>query len=160
MGRSTAPLVNSSEPHHPLLHYQPPLLTIIPWVISTPLLSPILSLSVIVSHQHNLNQLVNCPTHTKGNILDLVLTNCDCQEYSCTSPPKQYQLIPTDYFLVSFDFHVWTPKTTPHTVFDFSKADLAGLSSFLMETDFSFCLQSRDVEFIWSVQTLNSGCNA
>ena len=51
MGRSIASLVNSSEPHHPLLHCQPPLPTIAPWVISTPPLSPILSLSVIFSRQ-------------------------------------------------------------------------------------------------------------
>ena len=59
-----------------------------------------------------------------------------------------------DHFLITFDFHAWTPtnaKNTPHFVFDFSKADLRGLSSFLMDTDFSCCFQSRDVELVWSV---------
>ena len=66
---------------------------------------------------------------------------------TCPSPQ-------TMHLLISFDFHAWTPtntKITPHFVFDFSKANLTGLSSFLMDTDFSCCLQSRNVELVWSV---------
>jgi len=38
-------------------------------------------------------------------------------------------------------------------VFDFSKADFEGLGNHLLETDFSDCYNSVDVEDVWS--TLN-----
>ena len=72
--------------------------------------------------EHNLNQLVNYPTHIKENILDLALTNCDSVQ-NVRIFPQQYLPFPTDHFLISFDFHAWTPtnaKITPHFVFDFS----------------------------------------
>ena len=37
-----------------------------------------------------------------------------------------------------------------HYVFDFPKADMVGLCSYLECTDFSACFQSSDVDFVWS----------
>ena len=44
----------------------------------------------------NLMQLVDCPTHVKGNTLDLVLTNTEItlSELSVTEP---HSLLPTDH---------------------------------------------------------------
>ena len=97
--------------------------------------------------QHiNLNQLVNYPTHTKGNVLDLVLANCDSVQ-NVRVFHQQYLPFPTKHFLISFDFHAWTPKITPHFVFDFSKADPIGLSSFSMDTDLAVVFNPELLNF-------------
>ena len=58
----------------------------------------------------------------------------------------------TFYSLLTFVHGLQPTLKLLHTLcLDFSKADLTGLSSFLMDTDFSCCFQSRDVELVWSV---------
>ena len=41
-----------------------------------------------------------------------------------------------------------------HFVFDFPKADMEGLHSYLKTTDFSVCFQSIDVDTVWSTLKL------
>ena len=47
----------------------------------------------------NLNQLVDCPTHIKGNILDIVLSNTNFIQNVSVEPS---QLVTSDHFIVSF----------------------------------------------------------
>ena len=100
----------------------------------------------------NLTQLVNNPTHIKGNILDLVLTNSSqlIQNLSTNSQPNSMQ---TDHFIITF----LIPKSAPpppqvasQYVFDFRKANYQGLCDYLLDIDFSHLYSSTDVEFIWS----------
>ena len=100
----------------------------------------------------NLSQLIDKPTHTKGNILDLILTNAShrIKNINISSPRNALN---SDHSIVDFSLsHSTTPlpETSPRYVFDFSKADYTGLCSFLM--DFNFCplLSSDDINFIWS----------
>jgi len=52
--------------------------------------------------QHNLLQLVNCPTHICGNILDLVITNYDNFISSVFVHPHNTGCITSDHYLISF----------------------------------------------------------
>ena len=101
--------------------------------------------------RHNLTQHVNLPTHISSSTLDLVLsTHCVSVLNLHTCP---HQNLTSDHLPLCFT----TPTTTTHnhhgklpTVsFDFSKADFASISSFLLDYEFSFFYQSTDIEFLW-----------
>ena len=103
---------------------------------------------------NNLSQLIDKPTHNKGNILDLLLTYAchRIQDINITSPHNS-NVFNTDHSTVTFTLtHSVTPhpKVTPSYVFDFSKADYTGLCSFLMDINFNPLLSSNDVNFVWS----------
>lgn len=92
---------------------------------------------------NNLCQLIDKPTHTKGNTLDLIITNTShrIQDINISShiyPFKVTHSAPPQ------------PQSTPQYVFDLPKADYSGLCSHLMDSDFSPLLYSKDVNFIWS----------
>ena len=105
-------------------------------------------------YNHNFAQLVDEPTHIRGNILDLVLTNSDDRVTNISVTPHQH-LIKSDHFIITFQLTHSAPSQPPPTsnqkyVFDFPKADFEGLCSFLLDADFNPCLQSDDIEFVWS----------
>ena len=104
-------------------------------------------------YECNLSQLVECPTHVKGNILDLVLTNTEniISELSVT---ESHLLIPSDHLTVSFNIHCASQSTQNNKkkyVFDFSKADFEALCCHLLDIDFSACYSSAIVEDVWSI---------
>jgi hypothetical protein len=81
------------------------------------------------TQEHSLSQLVNFPTHVKGNTLDLFLTNCD--------PRPSFKDGDTgfsDHTALTFDisFLLPAPATLPssrpvRSVYNFSKADICGI---------------------------------
>ena len=90
----------------------------------------------------NLTQYILEPTHIKGNTLDLVFTNNDISisNLAITPPGKA---IDTHHFLITFspDHGIQSPIKVPSRfVFDLSKADLDGLCSYLLDTNFEKCL--------------------
>ena len=109
---------------------------------------------------NNLSQLVQEPTHSKNNCLDLILSN---------SPDNvgpidiaQNSLIQSDHFMLSFV--LWSPIRSPskpptisRCVPDLSKLNYSDLAQHLFDTDFSECLLSSDANHIWS--RLNSIIN-
>ena len=99
----------------------------------------------------NLTQLVESPTYTEGNILDIVLTKSnivhdvyvDMSDYSITS----------DHHIVTFKMDLSVQRYRKHTsryVFDYKNADMNNFLSYMLDCDFSGCLQSDNIEFIWS----------
>lgn len=101
--------------------------------------------------QNNLSQLVHSPTHLKGNILDLVLTNSDELISNVEVIPPHHSLS-SDHYIISFQLSLLkslTPRQKPRYVFDFPKANLTGLCNFLLDFDFS-CLASVNIEYVWS----------
>ena len=99
---------------------------------------------------NNLSQLVSEPTHIGGNILDLILTNKDeCIDLLMV---QSASLLPfdTDNFSVSYAVNSrWlSSKTSAQYIYDFLKADWLSLSEYLMDFDFTLCLNSSDVEFV------------
>ena len=104
-------------------------------------------------YKHNLAQPITTPTHIKGNILDLVLTNSTDYISNLDIKPS-HPLICSDHHIISFDVrYVLPPVQSPkaHYVFDYSKAVFSSLSDFLLQSDFSNCYQSNDIEYVWTI---------
>ena len=98
-----------------------------------------------------LTQLVDLPTHVKGNILDLVLSNSDELVTNLTISSNN-NWISSDHFVITFQLAqqlFQTPSTIPIYVYDFPKANYGAIQSYLFDFEYSPCLQSQDVEFIW-----------
>ena len=114
--------------------------------------SPISSSFCDFVFQFNLTQHVLQPTHIKGNILDLVLSNAKISIDNLAISSPCIHKFNTDHFFISFH-----PNTTyefvvtksSRYVFDYGRADLDGLCSYLLDVDFSSCLCSTNIEFVW-----------
>ena len=96
----------------------------------------------------NLSQLINTPTHIHGNILDLLITNVP--ERITNLAITNSSILQSDHSLISFSLpstcHV---QPLPTYTFNFKKADLSSICSFLFEYDFQPCFSSKDVDFVW-----------
>lgn len=115
--------------------------------------SPLFSVSLCdFVFEMNLAQLVTESTHVKGNILDLVFTNVENSIHDF-SISNSHPLIPSDHRTISFKINcIYSPRqrTSHKPFFDYSKADLGALCDHLLDTDFSDCLYSDNVEYVWS----------
>ena len=97
-------------------------------------------------------QVVDTSTHSKGNILDLIITNSeysvrDLTVHSCG------HLIISDHFTLTFRLSASVPSSScspPIYVYDYPKADYNSLCSFLLDFDFTSCLLSHDVDSVWN----------
>ena len=102
--------------------------------------------------RHNLIQLVDFPTHSKGSTLDLVLTGSD--DLILNLHKVSSFSLSSDHSLVSFDvstmFTQHTNRTCNQSVFYFKRTDFDSLSSFLQDVDFAPLFLSSNVEFAWS----------
>jgi len=76
--------------------------------------------------ESNLTQLVESPTHTCGNILDLVLTNNPEHVFQLTVHPQEYQCHYLIMFIINFRYSTLPPSAKEF--FNFSKGDHNGLS--------------------------------
>ena len=116
--------------------------------------SPISTLLCDFVFDYNISQVVESPTHVKGNVLDLVLTNSAQLIHSLTVFTDKFQY--SDHFLIKFSLHRMAPKSTSFNhrclpVLNYSRADYEGMCNYLLDFDFSGCLDSSDVEVIWSL---------
>ena len=114
--------------------------------------SPLSNLFCDFVFESNLSQLLSCPTHVKGHTLDLLLTNNEnlVRHLSVESTPMS-QL--SNHYNICFNI-VNCPSTSrrhsPLSVFDYSKGDYEGLCNYLLDIDYSLCLQSGSIEYVWS----------
>ena len=94
------------------------------------------------------------PTHVKGSILDLLLTNNDDLIHNTVVHLPGETPILTDHFMVSYQCRASESRNgnCRHStlVYDFPKADWTGLCNHLLNEDFSVCLELNDVELIWA----------
>ena len=101
-----------------------------------------------------LYQLIDTPTHSHGNILDLVLTNLDDDNIS-NIQVHSIPLLPSDHFDITFSLSttvsVSSKQTTTHFTFNYPKGDYQGLTNYLCCADFTSCYLSDDVEYIWQI---------
>ena len=98
-------------------------------------------------------QINDKPTHTGGNILDLIITNSENSVNNLTIHSSGH-LVLSDHFTLTFSLSSTVPSS-PHSickyVYDYPKADYDGLCSYLLDMDFSPCLLSQDVEEVWNI---------
>ena len=86
--------------------------------------------------------------------MDLVLTTSCVVVNSLTVHPLSVFSY-TDHFAISFDLlsNVLpaVKSTKPCYVFDFCKAEYEGITSFMLDFDFSVILKTSDIEYMWFI---------
>ena len=103
--------------------------------------------------QYNYSQVITCPTHDHGNLLDLIITNNDDIISDIQVHSEGTLTIKSDHYPVTFNLKsILNQKSDyrPINILDYSKANFDGLNEFLSSIDFSSCYQSEDVDFVWS----------
>ena len=55
--------------------------------------------------QHNFSQLIELPTHSHVNTLDLIITNCEDQITDITIDSTNSCFLKSDHYLISFNIH-------------------------------------------------------
>ena len=97
-----------------------------------------------------LSQVVQVPTHNKGNILDIVLTSIPEAISNVNATP--ITSFNTDHLAVMFQVsHLLdvSPTILSKQVYDYSKADWPGLVDHLLDFDFGPLFNNDDIETIW-----------
>ena len=99
----------------------------------------------------NLTQLVDFPTHSSGNTLDLVIS--DSTELIQNLFSFSSDLLQSDHFTITFTVSVHNskkkkPKHPPS--YNFKRTDLNALSDFLLDCNFNLLMESTNIEFVWS----------
>ena len=97
--------------------------------------------------EENLEQLVAFPTHTKGNILDLILTNCPEKIVSISDGGR---IGKSDHCVLNIEVEVNIIKNRNNaTKHNWTKADVTGLQAFLSETNWNSILQHKSALDAW-----------
>ena len=81
----------------------------------------------------NLTQLVDKPTRTRVNIVDIVITSID---FIYNLQVHKSPTLSSDHYPMKLDsFTNWSQSESINNVYDYSKADMEGLSEFLLNLD-------------------------
>ena len=96
----------------------------------------------------SLEQLVNFPTHTKGNTLDLVITNCPDKIIAVSDGGRVGK---SDHCILNIEINAKLErKKDKVTRSNWKKADIVGLKTFLQNRDWNHELGENSVEVAWS----------
>ena len=102
---------------------------------------------------NTLIQLVDQPTHTRGNILNLILTSSTkCIAKLTIDTASNWST--SGHYGITFEIlsqpALHSSCTVPKYVYDFPKANYNGILSYLLDFDYSLCMKSQDTDFIWA----------
>jgi hypothetical protein len=98
------------------------------------------------------DQLIDVPTHIKGNILDLLLSN-NPRVVSDIKVDNGSQLCKSDHYMISFNIisKVKKKKLAKREIYNFKRADWESINNELVLVDWDSLLLSNDnIEFAWS----------
>ena len=96
----------------------------------------------------NLEQLVDFPTHIKGNILDLILTNCSERIISLSNGGR---IGKSDHCVLNIEVKIdFMKKNERATRPNWTKADIEGLREFLGNINWNQILIDKPVEEAWT----------
>jgi len=101
----------------------------------------------------NLLQLIETPTHTAGNILDLLLTNNDSIIHNLSVNPELPSALSSDHYIIKFNI-ISTPINSPKSAkvsshHNYSKANWDGMFEFLTHYNFSPMYNLTDINLKW-----------
>ena len=100
-----------------------------------------------VANEENLEQMVYFPTHTKGNTLDLILTNCPEKIISVQDGGR---IGKSDHHVLNIEVEVkMSKKDVKISRTNWTKADVPGLRKFLGEVNWQNRLAEKTVEETW-----------
>ena len=104
--------------------------------------------------QYNYSQLVDLPTHSHGNILDLILTSSEDLITDITVNNTSNCILNSDHHMIYFNIRLtnFNDHTRKESFYirDYSRGDYDSLNMYLCNTDFSDCYNFNDVELAWS----------
>lgn len=108
-----------------------------------------------IVYRFNLLQYVEQPTHKMGNTLDLVLSNDTDLVNDLSIDSSQNHSPLSDNFKISFKVPTASPPRPNNTqsryAMNYSKADWMGLTSYLLDYDFSYFYSTNDLDTLWSL---------
>lgn len=98
-----------------------------------------------------LSQLINRSTHTKGKILDILLTNSD-KLVSNINILEHNSVCRSDHFPINFEIktNVKRKKPTKRKIYNFKRADWDALNNDLCNVNWDAMLASAEPELAWS----------
>ena len=98
----------------------------------------------------SLEQLVDVPTHAKGNILDYLITDSAHLVKNLTVEPHR-PICGSDHHPIKFDLSLNTLRTKPikRTIYNFKHADWDSLNSEFLNTNWEIILTNGNVENKW-----------
>ena len=99
-----------------------------------------------VVEEEGLAQLVSFPTHDKGNILDLVITNCGEKIVSVYDDGK---LGNRDHCMIGIDLNLPLPNSNRKKTPNWTKADTRGMCNYLSGIKWKEILNSENIETDW-----------
>lgn len=90
--------------------------------------------------KHNLSQVVKVPTHSSGNMLDLVLTNSPDKDSNLSTTPSYFDM-KSDPYLVTFSVQACTKRLSNPTrsIYSFNRMNMLEIDLVLMNTNFNLC---------------------
>ena len=102
---------------------------------------------LMTAQTENLEQLVDFPTHTKGNILDIILTNCADRVISISDGGR---IGKTDHCILNIEVRVKFVKSTDKvTRSNWTKADMEGLRKLLSKINWPSIFEGKVVDEAW-----------
>ena len=104
--------------------------------------------------QYDLSQIVDCPTHIAGNVLDLIFTNCDCVINSMVIHSNILHPVTSDHYLISLTlsyYQTFSKCKIPTYVYDYSKGDYEGLCQFFINSDLTNLYNCSDINQVWTL---------
>ena len=99
--------------------------------------------------EEDLAQLVDFPTHVKGNILDLIITNCPDKIISITDEGR---IGKSDHCIIKLEMRVnMINKTARPKRPNWSKADIPGLMTHLRNLEWANIFSAQGTEEMWNI---------
>ena len=99
--------------------------------------------------EEDLTQLVNFPTHVKGNTLDLVITNCPDKVISISDEGRVGK---SDHCILNIKLEISaTKKSVRPTRPNWNKADTLGLKIYLKNIDWLSILEEHGANRAWNI---------
>ena len=96
-------------------------------------------------------QAINAPTHNKGNILDILLTNSENNVNNIIVESDKI-ICSSDHFPILFDFQLKCrrKKSSKRRCYNFKRADWQGLNNDLLHFDWSQYVDCQESDIAWS----------
>ena len=101
----------------------------------------------------SLEQLIEHPTHKKGNILDILVTDCPNRVTNLTVVSDRH-ICSSDHFPLEFKVSLNAPRTKPikRSIYNFTKANLAAINSDFSKVNWNHVLRGQGVPDLGMVE--------
>ena len=98
-----------------------------------------------------LDQIIDCPTHSKGNILDILLTTEPHKVLNLAVLDGNCSICKSDHFIIQFEINYKARRKKPakRTIYNFKRANWEMLNNDLRNTNWNNLLGNCDVDTAW-----------